>query len=64
MKLRMIKYGNLMFKAICPICGEPVTPDESIFTSPAGAYVHQANANCPTHGRVEMPPYAGEIEVK
>jgi hypothetical protein len=60
MKLRHIIYGQHSFKAICPICGEPVTVDKSIDEYTNGDYVKQPNATCPTHGRVEMP-YDGRI---
>ena len=59
-KLRHIRYGNYAFRAICPICGEPVQCDESIDFDDKG-YIKQPNATCLKHGRVEMP-FAGTFE--
>lgn len=48
LRLRNVRYGNLFLRAICPECGEPVDPDDSII-------IDQPNATCPEHGRVKMP---------
>lgn len=55
MKLRHIRYGNLSFSAICPICGGPVEEDVSINVTVAGGYEQKPNATCRIHGRVMMP---------
>ena len=62
-KFRLIHYGDLFFKVICPICGEPVYPDESINIDANGDFIHAPNAECQRCGLVEMP-FAGRREKK
>jgi len=59
-KLRHIAYGDLSFRAICPICGEPVKADESIPIGGDGNFIKQPNATCFSCGRFEMP-FDGKI---
>ena len=55
MRLRHIRYGKHSFRAICPNCGEPVEPDNSIRLDAFGGITNQENATCEKCGRVKMP---------
>lgn len=55
-RMRHLNYGNLSFKVVCPICGEPVKPDESMTIDTAVNFPKPLqNATCKLHGRVMMP---------
>jgi len=59
-KLRQVHYGDLFFKAICPICGEPVYFYESIRIDTNGDFIYEPNAECQRCGLVEIP-FAGRL---
>ena len=61
-KLRKRQYGDLLFSAVCPSCGELVATDESIQIHANGDYFKQPNATCSKCGRVEMPFYGSMVK--
>jgi hypothetical protein len=61
LRLRLMRYGEYTFRAICPICREAVEPDEAIELDNVSGLINQPNAMCPSHGRVKMP-FAGMFE--